>query len=64
MNLYSNKIRLNCSNFNRISSVIPINCYNCGMRNGYPQNLGGDKHCRHFKYLERRPHEGTEGEVK
>lgn len=31
-----------------LTPVQPPNCYNCGMRNGYPFNLGGDNMCKNF----------------
>ena len=45
------KVRMNCSRFSRMSVLKPDNCYNCMMRNGYPENLGGDRRCRNFKPL-------------
>lgn len=45
---YRNPIRFNCSNYHRMLMSQPANCYNCVIRDGYPQNLGGDKACRNF----------------
>ena len=32
--------------------VRPNCCYNCVNRDGYPQNLGGDKSCDNFRDVE------------
>lgn len=45
---WKNEIKFNCGNYKQITSNIPNNCYNCGMRNGYPSNLGGDESCENF----------------
>lgn len=47
--MHKNKIKFNCSNFRKSRMSFPDCCYSCGMRNGYPQNLGGDKGCENFK---------------
>ena len=49
--MHGGKVRMNCSKFSRMSVLKPDNCYNCMMRNGYPENLGGDRRCRNFKPL-------------
>lgn len=45
---WENKIKFNCTRFVRNESIKPDSCYNCGYRNGYPRNLGGDKYCENF----------------
>jgi hypothetical protein len=47
--LYKNKIQFNCINYHRMSVLIPMNCYNCLLRDGYPENLGGDENCLSYK---------------
>lgn len=51
---FNNYIRFNCSLYRRISVQQPDHCYNCGMRDGYPQNLGGDKQCSNFNQGDRK----------
>lgn len=51
--MYKNIIRMNCSNYYRDSCNRPKNCYNCLRRKGYPQNLGGDGYCAHFKVIKK-----------
>lgn len=46
--MHKNQIRFNCANYHRMLMSHPANCYNCMLRDGYPQNLGGDKACRNF----------------
>ena len=48
---YENVIRFNCTAFVKISPSQPSSCYNCGYRDGYPQNLGGDWYCVNFKQI-------------
>jgi hypothetical protein len=43
-----NKITMNCGNFKKHTVLMPDCCYSCGMRDGYPQNLGGDTGCKNF----------------
>ena len=45
---YKNVIRFNCTAFVKIKPLQPSNCYNCGYRDGYPQNLGGDEDCKNY----------------
>jgi hypothetical protein len=46
---YRNVIEFNCSNFEVERYERPENCYNCVLRKGNPQNLGGDNLCENFK---------------
>jgi len=46
--MFRNCIRFNCSNYHKLTITQPPHCYNCAMRSGYPQNLGGDKNCENF----------------
>ena len=48
---YKNVIRFNCIAFKRMFYAQPSNCYNCMVRDGYPQNLGGDWYCVNFKQI-------------
>lgn len=48
MTTYSNRIKFNCAAYMRNQSTRPNHCYNCMIRNGYPQ-LGGDTNCNRFK---------------
>ena len=34
-----------------MSVLIPMNCYNCLLRDGYPENLGGDENCLNYKMV-------------
>lgn len=52
--MYKNKIQFNCQKYIDITPTHPPNCYNCALRNGYPQNLGGDKQCKNFKMYDRK----------
>jgi hypothetical protein len=52
--MYSNRIKFNCSQYLPISTFRPPNCYNCAYRDGFPDNLGGDKNCATFKPKERK----------
>jgi hypothetical protein len=45
---HKNEIRFNCTAYVRLYYSQPANCYNCVRRNGYPQNLGGDKNCENY----------------
>jgi hypothetical protein len=45
---HRNDIRFNCKAYERLFYVRPDNCYNCMMRDGYPQNLGGDENCQNY----------------
>jgi hypothetical protein len=47
--MHANEITFNCSNYKRLWMVRPNCCYNCVNRDGYPQNLGGDKSCDNFR---------------
>ena len=49
--MHTNIIRFNCTAFDRISPLHPAYCYNCMVRDGYPQNLGGDWYCVNFKQI-------------
>lgn len=40
---------MHCSKYHKLSVVLPDHCYNCAMRNGYPQSLWGDTNCENFK---------------
>lgn len=46
---YKNAIRFNCTVFKQMFYAQPAHCYNCMVRDGYPQNLGGDWNCVNFK---------------
>lgn len=50
---HRNVIRFNCGAFVRLLYSQPPHCYNCILRNGYPQNLGGDKNCENFQPIEK-----------
>jgi hypothetical protein len=40
---------MRCKWYEEESPAIPVNCYNCLRRVGYPQYLGGDKECKNFE---------------
>lgn len=40
---------MRCMNYYQLSCLIPEHCYNCAVRDGYPQYLGGDKRCGNYK---------------
>lgn len=46
--MYKNKITMNCIRYINCKITWPKCCYACGNRDGYPQNLGGDKNCKNF----------------
>jgi hypothetical protein len=61
---YKNTIRFNCRDYKAVLISKPANCYNCMLRNGYPDNLGGDESCKNFRSIETPPHAAGEGEGK
>jgi hypothetical protein len=58
MKTHKNKITFNCSNFKKYTKARPKNCYVCAFRDGYPQNLGGDKNCENFKQVKAKINNG------
>jgi hypothetical protein len=40
---------MRCKNYYEESPCIPVHCYNCLRRSGYPIYLGGDENCANFE---------------
>ena len=49
---FSRAYEMRCKNYKEFSMTRPTNCYNCGLRIGYP-SLFGSKECKNFKEVKK-----------